>query len=77
MTVEVAAAAILIIVPIAFNAAFFELGRAFDYPSILRERPDVILRRFADGGTGLLLRWQALLLSALLIGVGLWGLRRA
>lgn len=51
--------------PIAFNLAFFELGRTFDYPAILREAPDVILRRFAAGGTPLLLRWQALVLSAL------------
>jgi hypothetical protein len=52
-------------VPIAFNLAFFELGRAFDYPNILRKEPDEILRRFAAGGSGLLWRWQALLLSAL------------
>ena len=64
MTVEVAAAVLLIAVPIAFNAAFFELGRAFDYPDILRKEPDEILRRFAAGGSGLILRWQALLLSA-------------
>jgi len=55
----------LIAVPIAFNLAFFELGRAFDYPSILRKEPDEILRRFAAGGSGLILRWEALLLSAL------------
>ncbi len=48
-----------------FNVAFFELGRAFDYPDILRREPDEILRRFAAGGTGLLLRWHALMLSAL------------
>jgi hypothetical protein len=65
MTVEVATAALLIAVPIAFNLAFFELGRAFDYPNILRKEPDEILRRFAAGGSGLILRWQALLLSAL------------
>ena len=29
------AAVIAIGVPIVFNVAFFELGRAFDYPSIL------------------------------------------
>ena len=51
--------------PIAFNVAFFELGRAFDYPNILRKEPDEILRRFAAGGAGLILRWEALLLSAL------------
>ena len=51
--------------PVAFNLAFFELGRTFDYPGILREPPEVILRRFAAGGSPLLLRWQALLVSAL------------
>ena len=65
MTVEVVTAALLIAVPIAFNLAFFELGRAFDYPNILRKEPDEILRRFAAGGSGLILRWEALLLSAL------------
>lgn len=65
MSTEVAAAALLIVVPLAFNAAFLELGRVFDYPNVLRMPPDEILRRFAAGGTGLLLRWQALLLSAL------------
>jgi len=65
MTLELAAAVLLIAVPIAFNVAFFELGRAFDYPSILRSEPDEILRRFAASGSGLILRWEALLLSAL------------
>ncbi len=65
MTSEVVTAALLIAVPIAFNLAFFELGRAFDYPNILRKEPDEILRRFAAGGSGLILRWEALLLSAL------------
>jgi hypothetical protein len=64
LLVEAAAAAFLIAVPLAFNLAFFELGRTFDYPDVLREPPDSILRRFAAGGTPLLLRWQALLLSA-------------
>jgi hypothetical protein len=65
VTLEVVTAALLIAVPIAFNLAFFELGRAFDYPNILRKEPDEILRRFAAGGSGLILRWEALLLSAL------------
>ena len=65
MSAEVAAAVLLIAVPIAFNLAFFELGRAFDYPNILRKEPDEILRRFAAGGSGLVLRWEALLISAL------------
>ncbi len=65
MTVEVVTAVFFIAVPIAFNLAFFELGRAFEYPDILRKEPDEILRRFAAGGSGLILRWEALLLSAL------------
>lgn len=65
MSAEVAAAVLLIAVPIAFNVAFFDLGRAFDYPNILRKEPDEILRRFAAAGSGLLLRWQALLITAL------------
>jgi hypothetical protein len=65
MTVETATAILLIVVPIAFSLAFFELGRAFDYPDILRKEPDEILRRFAAGGPGLILRWEALLVSAL------------
>ena len=65
MTVTLAAAALLVLVPIAFNAAFLELGRTFDYPNILREPSDVILRRFHAGGTPLVLRWQALLTCAL------------
>lgn len=56
---------IAIVVPILFNIAFFELGRAFDYPSILRRPADEILRRFAGGGAGLLLRWHLLFLCAL------------
>jgi hypothetical protein len=64
MSLEAVAAALLIAVPIGFNAAFLELGRAFDYPGILRREPDEILRRFAAGGSGLILRWHALLLSA-------------
>jgi Domain of unknown function (DUF4386) len=60
-----AAGILLIAVPIIFNVAFFELGRAFEYPSILRKEPAQILRRFAAGGTGLLLRWHLLFVSAL------------
>ena len=65
MSTEVATAVLLIAVPIAFNLAFLELGRAFDYPNILRKEPDEILTRFHAGGSGLVLRWEALLVSAL------------
>ncbi len=67
MTVEVLTALLLIVLPIGFNVAFFELSRAFDYPDILRKEPDEILRRFDAGGAGLILRWEALLVSALLM----------
>ena len=67
MTTETITAVLLIVVPVAFNLAFFELGRAFDYPNILRKEPDEILRRFHAGGSGLILRWEALLASALLM----------
>jgi hypothetical protein len=65
VSAEVAAAVLLITVPIGFNVAFLELARTFDYPNILRKEPDEILRRFAAGGSGLILRWEALLLAAL------------
>ncbi len=65
MTIELLTAVLLIVVPITFNLAFFELSRAFDYPDILRKEPDEILRRFVTGGSGLILRWEALLISAL------------
>jgi hypothetical protein len=67
VTAETITAVLLIAVPIAFNVAFFELGRAFDYPNILRKEPDEILRQFAAGGAALVLRWEALLVSALLM----------
>jgi hypothetical protein len=67
MTTSIITAILLIVVPVAFNLAFFELGRSFDYPGILRKDPDEILRRFAAGGSGLILRWEALLISALLM----------
>jgi hypothetical protein len=62
---ELVTGVLLVLVPLAFNVAFFALGRAFDYPDILRREPDEILRRFHAGGAGLILRWEALLLSAL------------
>jgi Domain of unknown function (DUF4386) len=65
VSLDVLTGVLLIAVPLAFNGAFFALGRAFDYPDILRKEPDEILRRFHVGGAGLILRWEALLLSAL------------
>ena len=56
---------LLIALPIAFNVAFFELGRIFDYPGILRQPTPIILTRFAAGGSGLVLRWWLFMLLAL------------
>jgi hypothetical protein len=50
MTVQNAAAALLIILPLAFNLFFFLLGRHFDYPNILRSPTGEVLSRFRAGG---------------------------
>ena len=57
---------LLIVVPLAFNASFFLLQRAFDYPDILRRPADTILRRFKEGGAPLRRLWYAFALSAVL-----------
>jgi len=62
---DVLTGVLLIAVPVLFNVAFIELGRAFEYPAILRKEPAEILSRFSAGGPGLLVRWELLLLSAL------------
>jgi hypothetical protein len=57
---------VLIVVPIAFNLIFFALGRAFSYPGILRQPTEVILKRFAAGGTRLIRLWYTFAVTALL-----------
>ncbi|MBX3086319.1 MAG: DUF4386 domain-containing protein [Anaerolineae bacterium] len=57
---------VLIALPIAFNVLFFALGRAFEYPDILRKPTDYILKRFADGGSRLIMLWYGFALTALL-----------
>jgi hypothetical protein len=57
---------VLIVVPIAFNTVFFALGRAFEYPDILRKPTDYILTRFAAGGSRLIALWYAFAVTALL-----------
>ena len=41
---------LLILVPIAFNATFFLLQKAFSYPDILRQPTETILRRVKESG---------------------------
>jgi hypothetical protein len=64
---ERAAGALLILLPLAFNAFFFLLGRRFDYPDILRSPTGDILRRFQAGGVGLKILWYGFMLTAVLL----------
>jgi hypothetical protein len=54
---------LLIVTPIWFNVWFAVLARRFDYPNILREPTDVILTRFREGGSSLILAWWAFMAS--------------
>ncbi|MFN8376690.1 MAG: DUF4386 domain-containing protein [Anaerolineae bacterium] len=56
----------LIALPIAFNLVFFALGRSFSYPDILRQPTDTVLKRFAAGGSRLIMLWYAFAMTALL-----------
>ena len=56
----------LISVPIAFNVTFLLLGRAFEYPDILRKPTDYILRQFKQGGAPLRRLWYAFAFSTIL-----------
>jgi hypothetical protein len=59
MTTESVAAAMLIVVPIAFNVTFTLLARSFSYPDILRQPAGTTLTRFSAGGTSLVVQWWA------------------
>jgi hypothetical protein len=67
MTTELAAALLLIAVPIAFNVAFTLLARSFSYPDILRQPAGSILTSFSAGGTRLIVQWWAFALTALMM----------
>lgn len=66
MTLSILTGLVLIILPLAFNVLFFMLGRAFDYPDILRKPTDHILTQFAAGGSCLIALWYAFAVTALL-----------
>lgn len=57
---------LLILVPIGFNASFFLLQKAFEYPDILRKPTDTILRSFHAGGTSLRRLWYSFAFTAVL-----------
>lgn len=66
MSVRIATAVLLILVPIAFNLLFFLLQRRFEYPDILRKPTGYILERFQAGGRGLVALWYEFAFTALL-----------
>jgi len=65
MSASVAAAILLIGVPIAFNVAFGLLAARFDYPDVLRRPTGEVLDAFRAGGTSLVLTWWAFALTAI------------
>jgi hypothetical protein len=63
---ETVTGGMLIAVPILFNAGFALLAKRFDYPDVLRQPTHVVLRRFRQGGSSLVLIWWVFALSAVL-----------
>jgi hypothetical protein len=57
----------LVALPILFNVGFALLSARFDYPDVLREPTQEVLRRFRDGGASLILIWWVFALSAVLL----------
>ncbi|ANP74631.1 DUF4386 domain-containing protein [Cryobacterium arcticum] len=66
MTDTPATAVLLIVLPLAFNAAFAGLAATFDYPDILRRPTEEVLARFHRGGSRLVLLWWTFALTAVL-----------
>jgi Domain of unknown function (DUF4386) len=60
------AGVILILTPVAFNVFFTLLTVTFEYPDILREPTDHVLRQFDAGGSGLVAIWYGFMLTAVL-----------
>ncbi|MCU1445776.1 DUF4386 domain-containing protein [Cryobacterium sp.] len=80
MTDIVAAAVLLIVLPLVFNALFAALAISFDYPDILRRPTAEVLSRFRRGGSRLVLLWWAFAMTPALLAVlagllpaALWG----
>jgi hypothetical protein len=63
---ETITGAALIALPILFNVGFALLNTRFDYPDVLREPTDEVLRRFREGGTTLIWIWWVFALSSVL-----------
>jgi len=67
VSLDRAAGALLVGLPIGFNLFFLLLGRAFDYPDILRSPVGTILSRFQAGGLPLKLLWYGFMLTAIML----------
>lgn len=67
MSATVAAAVLLILLPLAFNAAFALLAARFDYPDVLRRPTAEVLERFIAGGSGLVTLWWAFAMTAVAV----------
>lgn len=67
MSVSVVTGWLLILLPIAFNAAFGVLSVKFGYPDILRRPTEEVLDRFRKGGSGLILIWWLFAMTAVLL----------
>lgn len=57
---------VLLLIPLAFNGLFFALGRAFEYPGILRQPTNAIFEKFHAGGRRLIVLWYGFALTSLL-----------
>jgi hypothetical protein len=64
MSAATIAGLLLIVVPLAFNAAFALLAARFDYPDVLRRPTHEVLAKFRAGGSALVLLWWAFALTA-------------
>ncbi len=67
MTTQIATGILLLVLPVAYNVLFTVLARTFDYPDILRRPTNDILRRFAEGGSSLVLTWWGFAMTAVLL----------
>jgi len=66
VSIQTVAGLVLIVMPLAFNAAFALLAARFDYTDILRRPTAEVLDRFRAGGVSLLLTWWAFTWTAVL-----------
>lgn len=67
MTVTIAAAVLLIVLPIGFNVAFARLASSFDHPDVLRRPTSEVLALFRDGGSRLVTLWWGFAITAVLL----------